>query len=64
MADSYCMPQVRKSALSDPQLSPQAVALAAAKISGGSVEGLCFSQATTDLARWELHRTGHIGGAA
>lgn len=54
----------RQSALSDPQLSPQSVALAATMISGGSVEGLCFSEATTDLALWELDRAGHLRGAA
>ena len=52
------------SALSDPRLSPQAVALAATMASGGSVEGLCFSQATIELATWELVRAGHLGRAA
>ena len=64
MASHHATQKLCKSALSDPQLSPQAVALAATMISGGSVEGLCFSQATTDLAVWELDRAGHLGRAA
>ena len=38
-----------QSALSDPQISPQAVALAGTMISGGTMEGLCFSEATMKL---------------
>lgn len=64
MASNHTSSKPRESALIDPQLSPQAVALAATRITGGSVEGLRFSEATMDLAVWELDRAGHIGGAA
>lgn len=64
MADNQSIAQVHPIALSDPQISPQAVALAATMATGGSVEGLCFSEATTNLALWELDRAGHLGGAA
>lgn len=64
MANCHHIAPVHLSALSDSQLSPQAVALAATIISGGSVEVLRFSEDTTELAVWELERSGHLGGAA
>lgn len=64
MASSHSIATVHKDALSDPQLSPQSVSLAATMVTGGSVEGLRFSEATTDLAVWELDRAGHLSGVA
>lgn len=64
MASYDATQKLCQSALSDPQLSPQAVALAATMNTGGSVRGLDFSAATTRLAVWELGRAGHLAGGA
>lgn len=63
MANSHLTATVRIDALSDPNLSPQAISLAKAMMAGGRVDRLPFSAPTAKLAIWELGRSGHLGRA-
>lgn len=62
MADNQLTQIPDKSALIDPDLSPQAIAVAAARVLRKSHQAgdLGFSDATYNLAMWELVRAGYI----
>lgn len=60
MANDHPIAQVQPSALSDPRMSPQAVSVAAAAITGGDPNKLGMGYHNKKLALWELKRAGHL----